>query len=56
MRVTGVSADGLTIVGDAINPAGDFEGFVIVVPEPSGAALFVACACITLARSRRSRR
>lgn len=38
---TGISADGKTIVGTGINPAGVQEAFVAVVPEPSTFAMAV---------------
>ena len=52
---TGVSADGLTIVGTGYNPLGDQEAFVIVIPEPSTAALAAlgGVAIATLAWRRR---
>ncbi|HUT10856.1 MAG TPA: PEP-CTERM sorting domain-containing protein [Thermoguttaceae bacterium] len=34
-RAKAVSADGLTIVGDGINPAGEREAWMVVIPEPS---------------------
>jgi hypothetical protein len=38
--VTGISADGLTICGTGINPAGQTEGWVATIPSPtSGSAL-----------------
>jgi len=36
---TGISLDGLTIVGDGLNPEGRTEAWVAVIPEPSTAAL-----------------
>ena len=42
-----VSADGAVIVGYGINPAGEREGWVAVIPEPQSLALvgllFVIC-------------
>jgi len=34
-RATGISADGLTIVGGGINPDGHPEGWVATIPEPA---------------------
>lgn len=34
-EATGISDDGLTIVGNGLNPAGQWEGWVAVVPEPA---------------------
>lgn len=34
-----VSADGRTIVGTAINPSGEIEGWIAVIPEPGTAVL-----------------
>ena len=39
---TGISADGMTIVGYGTNPLGDTEGWIFVVPEPSTLALLAA--------------
>ena len=49
--VTGISADGLTICGAGINPAGQTEGWVATIPSPtSGSALGLA---LILLRRRR---
>jgi probable HAF family extracellular repeat protein len=32
---TGISADGLTIVGNGINPSGQYEAWMAVIPEPT---------------------
>jgi probable HAF family extracellular repeat protein len=39
-RATGVSADGLTIVGYGINPQGDTEAWIAIIPEPATILLF----------------
>ena len=52
---TGVSADGLIVVGTGINPSGVSEGWVITLPEPTGFALGMA-ALGTLAALRARRR
>jgi hypothetical protein len=53
----GVSGDGLSIVGYGLNPSGDREAFIAIVPEPSATllgtvALFIVACCG--ARSNRS--
>jgi hypothetical protein len=35
----GISADGLTIVGTGVNPAGNQEAWMATIPEPSTIAL-----------------
>ena len=42
IRATGVSDDGLTIVGDGTNPDGNPEAWIAVIPEPSTALLLAA--------------
>ncbi len=34
-EATGISADGLTIVGNGINPNGNYEGWIATIPEPT---------------------
>jgi len=51
----GVSADGSTIVGGGLSPAGRGEGFVAILPEPAaGAAETVLFSMIALRRCRRA--
>jgi len=58
-----ISPDGLTIVGDGINPAGDREAWMVVIPEPStlvlsgvGGLVFLAwCSGRNRRRSRQHR-
>ncbi len=38
-RATGVSADGLTIVGQGRNPLGQIEGWIAHIPEASSLSL-----------------
>jgi hypothetical protein len=49
---TGLSGDGLTIVGDAINDTGEEEAFVAALPEPC-TGLLVMVGVLGLAVSRR---
>lgn len=51
----GVSADGRTIVGYGLNPLGQTEAWVVVVPEPSSIALAASGALLILALHRRRR-
>jgi probable HAF family extracellular repeat protein len=49
----GVSDDGLTIVGRGTNPDGALEGWIVVIPEPSTAALLgLGLAAISSFRTR----
>ncbi len=53
--VTGLSDDGTTIVGWGINPDGDNEAWIAVVPEPSSGLLAALGAlCATALRRRRA--
>jgi uncharacterized membrane protein len=49
----GISADGLTIVGNGLNPAGQSEPWIAVVPEPSGVVSLLALAGALVPRRRR---
>jgi probable HAF family extracellular repeat protein len=52
----GISADGLTIVGSGINPSGQPEAWIAVIPEPStGLQLALGLAGLARLRVRRSR-
>jgi probable HAF family extracellular repeat protein len=51
--VAGISADGTTIAGTGLNPAGRAEAWVaVVVPEPAGLAVVVASASLLFRRRR----
>jgi uncharacterized membrane protein len=50
--VNDISADNRTLVGAGINPSGNPEGFVIVVPEPAGAGGVTALLSAALLRRR----
>jgi probable HAF family extracellular repeat protein len=52
-RVHGISDDGLTIVGEGINPNGHNEGWVAVIPSPGSALIVVAGLWGAGARRRR---
>lgn len=52
-EATGISADGQTIVGNAIAPGGVMQPFVAVLPEPASAGLLAVAAMIGLRRRRR---
>ena len=39
LEATGISDDGLTIVGEGINPSGQSEAWIAVIPEPSTSLL-----------------
>jgi probable HAF family extracellular repeat protein len=49
------SSDGRTIVGGGINPAGQQEAWIAVVPEPAGGSLLVVAGAGLLARRRWTR-
>ncbi len=52
---SGISADGLTIVGSGINPDGNPEAWIVTIPEPSCLVLF-SFAGLCLARRRKTLR
>lgn len=49
----GVSPDGRVFVGEGVNPAGFTEGFMAVVPAPSGLAWLLAGAAFGVLRQRK---
>ena len=53
-EVTGLSADGSTIVGNGRDPQGKAEGWIVVIPEPSalGIAAGLLCACYRRCKRR----
>jgi uncharacterized membrane protein len=55
-KANAISADATTIVGDAVNPSGATEGFVMVIPEPSNEVLLVAGLAGLAVLGRRRRR
>lgn len=53
-RANAISPDGTVIVGDGINPRGDFEGWVAVIPEPgTWSAILLLAVGLRVTRSRR---
>ena len=54
-QVTGISADGLTIVGTGVNPDGDDEAWIahIPIPEPGSLALLSLGGLLVLRKRRR---
>jgi hypothetical protein len=50
----GISADGLTLVGNGINPSGEAEAWIATIPEPN-TALLLMTGVLGLATSRRRR-
>lgn len=50
-EITGISADGKTLVGNGINPNGDREAWIATVPEPAS-ALLLALPGLILTRRR----
>lgn len=52
-RVDGLSADGLTIVGQGYNPSGSLEAWVAVIPEPGTLTLLAFGALVGYNRRRR---
>jgi probable HAF family extracellular repeat protein len=51
--VEAVSADGLTLVGQGRNPAGDYEAWAAVIPEPNGRILILSSLLVVVGRLRR---
>lgn len=54
LEATGVSDDGMTVVGTGINPNGNMEAFIATVPEPGSLLLVAGGALAVLRRRRRS--
>jgi hypothetical protein len=52
LNATGISANGTTICGEGINPAGNFEGWVATIPEPASLLLLAAGSIILRSRKR----
>jgi probable HAF family extracellular repeat protein len=53
-RANAISPDGTVIAGDGINPRGDFEGWVAVIPEPgASSAVLLGLAIVRVTRFRR---
>jgi probable HAF family extracellular repeat protein len=55
VRATGISGNGLRIVGGGVNPSGDDEGWIAILPEPTSTTLGLA-AVLTLAIAAGQRR
>jgi uncharacterized membrane protein len=51
---TAITPDGMTIVGNGLNPQGQQEGWVISIPEPSAAAAVLMAAFAVRRRLRRT--
>jgi probable HAF family extracellular repeat protein len=50
---TGISADGRTIIGTGNDPAGNIEGWVVTIPEPSSGGMFVWVVVVVFCAYRR---
>ncbi len=50
-EATGISDDGLTIVGYGVNPDGNTEGWIVTIPEPASLSL-LALGALFLSRRR----
>ena len=53
LKATGISADGLTIVGYGINPYGNTEAWIATIPEPASAMILGLGSLIVYFRRRR---
>ena len=54
-RATGISDDGLVVVGEGINPDGNEEAWIAdlsFIPEPTTCALALAALCLAMSRRR----
>jgi hypothetical protein len=54
LDITGVSADGLTLAGNGLDPMGQPQGFIATIPAPAGAATLLAGLGALAGRWRRS--
>ena len=58
LGVTGISDDGRTLVGNAINPEGHTQAWIVrdfqFIPEPSASLLFTLAVCALLGTRRRN--
>jgi uncharacterized membrane protein len=56
VMATGISANGLTIVGIGYNPDGQWEGWIATIPEPATMVLLCGAAVPVLLKRRRKSR
>ena len=52
-EATGISADGLTIIGNGINPDGHKEAWIATIPEPASLLLLAVGTCWVRRRHQR---
>lgn len=53
--VSDISADGTAIVGMGLNPNGDYEAFLALVPEPSSLSLALLCVLAGVTKKQKMR-